>query len=500
MQYQNGQRYTQRRSRRKGRGARKALWAAVALLLIAAIAGGAVYLLSDRSPERKQYQATRDTFLPNVYVDGISLEGMTYNQAWDTVLKQMQEWQNSWTLAVSCDGFTYATLNYAAVGIQAEYQQLDDLLSAAWAYGHTGNYETFLADLNRLRQEPYRGEISQTGTADGDQIDYLLKVIREHVYRAPQDAKILEFNPNNRSAPFTFQADVSGRTIDAAAAREEILHFAATGQSGSYEVPIIAEPAQVTLEQVRQSVALLSEYSTAIDKHSIDERNDNISLAFSRINGTELENGKKFSFNKLVGKRNERNGFKEAIGYISGELAVVVGGGVCQASTTMYAAALCAGMSIQSRTPHSIPVSYISLGQDATVNDMRGHEIDLTFYNRTGSKVYITCGIEENAAGRLVCTARFWGQALENNAYYKLESTTVEVLPMPEEPVLRQDKTAKYVTFTDQRYKYSSGSDGYVVKTYLRLYQGDQVLKETLISTDTYKARADVYYVGVSER
>ena len=499
MRFGNDQRYMERNQQHRARNARRVLMGIFAALAVVAVIGGSIAFLGNRSPERKQYKATRNTFLPNISVGGISLSGMTYDEARDAVLTQMQEWQNSWTLDVVCDGFTYTTLNYAMVGIQADYQQLGDLLDNAWGYGHRGGYEEFINDLHALQQAPYDGEIVQSNSQNADQIDYLLSVIQSHVYRAPQNAEIASFTPDNYSAPFTFQADRPGQTIDADKAKEDILHLAATGQGGIYTVQIVPVQPEYTLAKVKSSVSLLSEYSTAIDKHSIDERNDNIALAFSRINGTELEDGKKFSFNALVGKRNEKNGFKEAIGYISGELAVVVGGGVCQASTTVYAAALCAGMTIKNRTPHSIPVSYISLGQDATVNDMRGHEIDLVFYNKTGSKVYITCGIETNASGRLECVARFWGQALNHDAYRRIESEIVNVLEIPPE-VVRTDKTAQYVTYTDQRYKFSSGAEGYVVKTYLRQYEGDKMIKEKLVSTDTYKARPDVYYVGATER
>ena len=66
--------------------------------------------------------------------------------------------------------------------------------------------------------------------------------------------------------------------------------------------------------------------------------------------------------------------------------------------------------------------------------------------------------------------------------------------------MVRQDKDGKYVKYTNQRYKYSSGSEGYVVKTYLQKYMNGDVVSSTLISTDTYKARPDIYYIGINER
>ena len=118
---------------------------------------------------------------------------------------------------------------------------------------------------------------------------------------------------------------------------------------------------------------------------------------------------------------------------------------------------------------------------------------------KTANTVYITCAIETNATGRMECVVRFWGRAQEDGGYYKLESVIVETLEIPEE-VVRQDKEGKYVKYTNQKYKYSSGAEGYVVKTYLQKYIDGEVVSSTLISTDTYKARPDIYYVGVTER
>ena len=470
----------------------------VSFFLLIAAAGGAFAFVQGNSAEHRAYKASRETFLDGIYVDGISLSGMTYNEAWDAVFSRVEEWENAWSLEIACNDFVYSTINYSTLGIHADYEQIDTLLQSAWQLGHTGDYEQYLADVQQLKDEPYQVYI-EPQESTSDQIDYILSIIAENVYRAPQDAAIKEFDPSNASDPFTFSEALNGQKIDQEAAKNEILHLAATGEGGRYDIPLIAIEPSVTLSDIKQSVSLLSTATTAIDRASTEARNANIAVAFSKINGIVLENNAGFSFNKTVGKRTTENGYQTALGYISGQLTEVIGGGVCQVSTTLYSAALCAGMTITSRTPHSVPVSYISLGQDATVNDMRGHEIDLTFTNKTGSKVYITAGIEENASGRKQCVVRFFGQALPDQATYKLESTIVETLEIPED-VIKKDTEAKYVKYEDQKHKVSSGSQGYVVKTYLQYCQDGVVQSQTLVSTDTYRARSAVYYVGVTPR
>ena len=467
---------------------------AVVIIVAAAVAA----MTRGGNEERRAYNASRQTFLDGIYVDGISLGGLTYNEAWDAVSKRVQEWENAWSLQIACNGFVYSTVNYAAAGIHFDYEQIDSLLQSAWAIGHTGGYEQYLSDAQRLAQEAYQGYIEPAEGSSG-QIEYILQVIAENVYRAPQDAAVAAFDPANAEEPFTFTNPVYGRTIDQEAAKAEILRRAATGESGRYDIPLVSIEPEVTLADAKQNVSLLAMASTAIDRASTEIRNANIAVAFAKINGLVLENNARFSFNKTVGKRSVENGYQVALGYVSGQLVDVVGGGVCQVRTTLYSAALCAGMAITSRTPHSMPVSYISLGQDATVNDMRGHEIDLAFTNKTGGRVYITAGIEPTPSGRKQCVVRFFGQAMPDNATYKLESTIVEKLEIPED-IIKKDKDAKYVTYEDQKHKVSSGSEGYVVKTYLQYCKNGVVQSQTLISTDTYRARAAVYYVGVTPR
>ena len=147
----------------------------------------------------------------------------------------------------------------------------------------------------------------------------------------------------------------------------------------------------------------------------------------------------------------------------------------------------------------------LTRGQGAGGDPVKGEmaaeesEDEITSVLRGADMVYITAGIEPTPSGRKQCVVRFFGQAMPDNATYKLESTIVEKLEIPED-IIKKDKDAKYVTYEDQKHKVSSGSEGYVVKTYLQYCKNGVVQSQTLISTDTYRARAAVYYVGVTPR
>lgn len=112
---------------------------------------------------------------------------------------------------------------------------------------------------------------------------------------------------------------------------------------------------------------VIGNYSTPI----IDKRKSrlkNISLSIDDINKQTLQPGEIFSFNDTVGPRSSENGFEKAIIYYKGEKVMAHGGGICQVSTTLYNAALAAGLEIVERHEHELEVQYIEKGKDATVS------------------------------------------------------------------------------------------------------------------------------------
>ena len=62
------------------------------------------------------------------------------------------------------------------------------------------------------------------------------------------------------------------------------------------------------------------------------------------------------------------------------------GGGICQVSSTLYCAALNAGLEITERHSHSKPVGYVPAGMDATVS---WQSVDLKFVNNTDYPIKI---------------------------------------------------------------------------------------------------------------
>lgn len=112
----------------------------------------------------------------------------------------------------------------------------------------------------------------------------------------------------------------------------------------------------------------------------------NIRIAASHINGTLLRPGQIFSYNRVVGPRDEDSGYREAPILIEGRHETGVAGGICQTSGTLFNAVLKSGLKIVRRSHHSAPIGYLPLGLDATVSY---GSLDFKFQNDTDAPVYI---------------------------------------------------------------------------------------------------------------
>ncbi len=115
---------------------------------------------------------------------------------------------------------------------------------------------------------------------------------------------------------------------------------------------------------------LIASFTTLHEGHIDDEnRNVNLAIAVEKIDGLIIPPGGKFSFNKVVGPRTEKCGFKKAGVISQGKVIPGLGGGICQVSTTLYRTTLQAGLKIDERHNHSIydGIEYADRGLDAAV-------------------------------------------------------------------------------------------------------------------------------------
>jgi vancomycin resistance protein YoaR len=110
----------------------------------------------------------------------------------------------------------------------------------------------------------------------------------------------------------------------------------------------------------------ISSFTTYYDSYNVT-RTANIKQAVDHLNNVKIKPGKTFSFNQTVGKRTVTAGYEEAKVVNGKEFVDGLGGGICQVSSTIFQAALRANLKITVRACHSLEITYVKLGGDATV-------------------------------------------------------------------------------------------------------------------------------------
>lgn len=135
-------------------------------------------------------------------------------------------------------------------------------------------------------------------------------------------------------------------------------------------------------------------------------RSNNLRIATARINGYELMPGEEFSYDKTILPRTAANGYQAAPVYVGNKVESGMGGGICQPSSTLYGAALYANLEILERHNHSMQVSYMPPGLDATISQ---GVLDLRLRNSTDYPVKISA----HASGG-VLTFTIWGYNPDN--------------------------------------------------------------------------------------
>ncbi len=282
--------------------------------------------------------------------------------------------------------------------------------------------------------------------------------------------------------------EIPGRKLDKAAFLSSVAELEAKSGKYPYELKLPVEyiQPQRTAKMIEESLFRdeLSTYQTTFPLKTDNDkaRAVNIRLAVEAFDGTILLPGETFSFNNVVGKRTTQKGYQKAIVYSINGISMGVGGGICQASTTLYNACLQANLKVDERNPHFFTVAYVPLGRDSAVS--YGIE-DLKFTNTTNWPIKID------------------GKVLKDQVVVSLKGTDED----PDLEVVIQSSVLKTIPFEKKTVEDKSlskgssvvvqpGTDGAVVDTFYTLKRGKEVISSYKLHTTSYKALPEITHIA----
>ena len=320
-------------------------------------------------------------------------------------------------------------------------------------------------DYERLSQNEYSGNDKECLRHLNNDLCADIENLADRIYRDKSDAEC-----GFDSGAFRYRDEEPGRYIDV----DRLCRMIVERLDKEAVVEISSDPIypEITVEELMANTKLLSEFSTVVK--GTENRKKNVALSLSKINNTVVQAGDRFSFNETVGERTEANGFLIAHVIKDGEFVDGVGGGVCQASTTVYNAWLRSGLAVEKATAHSLPVSYVPPSLDAMVSESS----DLILRNDSDYPIYIWARCIGNEA-----FVSLYGRPSEYEV--KTRSVTIKTLPSKYEIV---DEEVEWCEDESERIL-KRAKDGLVSESYRDYYKDGILVKTEKLRRNEYRAQ-----------
>lgn len=293
--------------------------------------------------------------------------------------------------------------------------------------------------------------------------DINIEQIYEEVHTKMQDA----YYTTN---PFKVYPEVKGVDFNLEEAKEILKE-----EKEEYVIPlVITNPTKTTKDIGTEAFPdRLSTFQTRYDATNLT-RTTNLQVAVNKINGVVVMPGETFSYNKTLGKRTAEAGYKDAAGYAGGKVVQMIGGGICQISSTLYDAVVYANLEIVERHNHAFLTSYVGAGKDATV--VYG-SLDFQFKNTRNYPIKIESYMQNGIA-----TVNIYGIKEENE--YEVEISTTILSYIPYDVIYENNSSLA----SGKEIVTQGGQKGCKSITYKILKQNGKEVSRSVLSTDTYSA------------
>jgi vancomycin resistance protein YoaR len=463
-----------RHAKKGAHGKAIAITMAAIAVCVGVIATGFVRYSQERS-HLDEVSAALDTdrFYEGISVQGVSLGGMTMEQAKEAVKQQEASANGEYSITVVYGEKTWTltqkdmTFSYDA----------DEVLKKAYAVGRTGDREERYKIIQELKTKPQ--SFSLTATPVESTLKAKVDEIPAQVNRKAVEPSVASFSP---SSGFTFKDGTAGLSVDEAQLWNDVKAVVEGSRAGTVQLKVSAVPFTKTVADLKKNMKKLGTFSTV--SVNSEDGTYNMEKALLTANGTNIPAGGTFSFLGTVGSCDKAHGYRVAGVLVNGKHDVDYGGGVCQASTTIYGAALRSGMQIVERNNHAIPSAYCKIGQDATVSYPY---LDMKVKNTTDYPMFLVTSTK----GRTL-TATFYGYQPSSYDSIEIVSQIDKTYAPPTTPKYTLDSSlAAGVVRLDQRAR-----TGYKASARRIYYKNGAAVKTEYLNSSYYPAQPAYYSYG----
>lgn len=478
-----------RRNRRRTRKHRKtaALKIIVVLLVMAlfGVGGMAVYAYHSYRSNNQMMNAIvmTDKIYNNIYINGVNVGGMT-REAAELVLKKefIPELQDKKVTVTA--GEHELELSFSEFSARYDFSLV---VEQAYQYGKSGSLKERYDLVTALNEKPYhiehKLEHNPVYSYDRGSISQKLEPLRDAVNIEPLNASI-----TRKDGQFILGDSQIGRVLNTERTIDLIVAVLDSAQGGTVAAVIDEMRPEYETDDLAAVQALIGTYTTKVTPGS-SGRNQNIITALSKINDAVLQPGEVFSTNQHFGRMTYDNGYREAPVIIGGQLENGMGGGVCQVSTTLYLAVLYAELEVVERMNHSLKVTYVDYGFDAT---LAGDYIDFKFKNDMDSPIFIEAMLIN---GTDVVVNIYGRETRPPGRSIHFSNRLIETVHPPGEPLETQDPSLPL----GERVVKQRASSGYRYNVYKTIYENGIEIDRVLVNNSYYRPARGEVRVGTGE-
>lgn len=410
---------------------------------------------------------------PSIWVKGIEICKFTRSQVLDMLKNKTETSLVSSSITLNTDDKQW-DLNFSDVDLNYYYYEA---VNRAYMAKESAGFINRLLNFLNIRNTDLN--INVRHSYNKATVSNLIEKIAKEINRESIAATI-----TLKSGNFIITDDIPGRSLDKQKTYELITKQLDKAAAGTIQLPVVVTEPAVKKSDLLNIKDKLGEFSTEFNASDYD-RVSNLSLATKNTSNVLLLPEDVFSFNKIVGPRLEKYGFKMAKIIVNNEYVSGIGGGICQVSSTLYNAVLYSNLEIVERKNHSLPSTYVDMGRDATIS---GDYIDLKFKNNTGYPIYIYGEMKGNKV-------KFTIYGNDNFPDRSIELKTEIVSKTEPKTEIIEDPTLPEGTVIEEK----RSSPSYTVKSYKIIKQkGEDDIIEPLY-TDVYPLVNGVKRVGTKK-
>lgn len=419
-------------------------------------------------------------FSKNVYINGTNVGGYTKTEAVQVVTEKLNAKVDNLSIELLHGGKSW---RFDHGDFQVD-NAVSQVVNSAYSISKLGEKQT----LKYLAENGANFNVALNLVIKN--FDQTIDEIAEEIYTEPQNA-FVEFTPNEKQN-FNVVAEKQGEELDKEMLMQKLEDGFLNGDDIKIEIPTKKIEPEIKADFFADKLNLQSKFSTSI-KNSQSGRRHNVALALKKLNGTIVKPNEIKSFNQIVGPQTESGGYESAIIIINGAFKNGIGGGICQASTTLYNALLLADVEIDEVHKHTLPVKYVEMALDAMVSEGTS---DLVFKNTSNNDLYIKSYVKGDDA-----TVEIYGKSLPDGVTVKRSAEFIKSIPHSGDKII-VDTNGEYrdkVIYKGEYYRLKYPVDGYEAKAYKEYYKDGKLIDKQEIRHEKYSPQQGIVIEGAED-